>query len=63
MTKRRTAGTYVSDTPSPLARRERLKIVTERIDALLAEARQMNINTETLIELLQERDELMKTYT
>ena len=63
VTKRRTAGTYVSDTTSPLARRERLKIVTERIDALLAEARQMNINTETLIELLQERDELMKTYT
>jgi len=61
VTKRRTAGTYVSDTTSPLARRERLKIVTERIDALLAEARQMNIDTETLIELLQERDELMHT--
>src|SRR5947208_6299223 len=57
VTKRRTAGTYVSDTTSPLARRERLKIVTERIDALLAEARQMHINTETLIEPLQERDE------
>src|SRR6478609_3733342 len=32
--KRRTAGTYVSDAASPLARRERLRIVTERIDAL-----------------------------
>ena len=63
VTKRRTAGTYVSDTTSPLARRERLKIVSERIDALLAEARQMNVNTETLIELLQERDELMKAHT
>jgi len=61
VTKRRTAGTYVSDTTSPLARRERLKIVTERIDALLAEARQMNIDTEALIELMQERDELMQT--
>jgi len=60
VTKRRTAGTYVSDTTSPLARRERLKIVTERIDALLAEARQMNIDTETLVELLQERDEAMQ---
>src|SRR5213592_2793127 len=49
VTKRRTAGTYVSDTASPLARRERLKIVTERIDALLAEARQMSIDTEELI--------------
>jgi GntR family transcriptional regulator len=61
VTKRRTAGTYVSDSASPLARRQRLKIVTERIDALLAEARQMNIDTETLIELIQERDELMQT--
>jgi GntR family transcriptional regulator len=59
VTKRRTAGTYVSETTSPLARRERLKIVTERIDALLAEARQMSIDTDELIELIQERDELM----
>jgi GntR family transcriptional regulator len=60
VTKRRTAGTYVSDTTSPLARRERLKILTERIDALLADARQMKIDTETLIELLQDRDESMQ---
>jgi len=63
VTKRRTAGTYVSDTTSPLARRERLKIVTERVDALLAEARQMNIDTEALVELIQERDELMRVET
>src|SRR6476646_449074 len=31
--KRRTAGTYVSAVGSPLARRERLKILTERVDA------------------------------
>src|SRR5580700_4717214 len=37
--KRRTAGTYVSDAGSPLARKERLRIITERVDALLAEAR------------------------
>ena len=61
VTKRRTAGTYVSDTTSPLARRERLKIVTERIDALLAEARQMKIDTKELVELIQERDELMQS--
>jgi GntR family transcriptional regulator len=58
--KRRTAGTYVADAVSPLARRERLKIVTERIDALLAEARQMDIDIERLIELIQERDEAMQ---
>jgi len=63
VTKRRTAGTYVSQTTSPLARRERLKIVTERVDALLAESRQMNIDTEELIELIQERDELLQEET
>ena len=58
--KKRTTGTYVSGAASPLARRQRLKIVTERIDALLAEARQLDIDTETLIDLIQERDEVMQ---
>ena len=60
VTKRRTAGTYVSDATSPLARRERLKIIIERIDALLAEARQMNVDSDSLLELIQERDEAMR---
>ena len=58
--KRRTAGTYVSQSASPLARKQRLKIVTERVDALLAEARQMNIDLDALLELIQERDEIMQ---
>ena len=58
--KRRTAGTYVSDGGSPLARRERLKILTERIDALLAEARQMNVDADELVRLLRLRDEAMQ---
>jgi GntR family transcriptional regulator len=53
--KRRTAGTYVSDQSSPLARRERMKILTERIDALLAEARQMDVDFEDLIKLAERR--------
>ena len=60
VTKRRTAGTYVSDGGSPLARRERVKILTERIDALLAEARQMNIGIDEVIELIRERDKLLQ---
>ena len=47
--KRRTAGTFVSDLGSPLAKRERTKIVTGRIDALLAEARQMNFTLEEIL--------------
>jgi GntR family transcriptional regulator len=58
--KRRTAGTYVSDTGSRLARRERLKIVTERIDALLAEARSLGIGTDEIIELMRQRDEILQ---
>jgi GntR family transcriptional regulator len=53
--KRRTAGTYVTDQGSPLARRERLKILTERIDALLAEARQMDIPLDEVIRLAERR--------
>ena len=58
--KRRTAGTYVSDAGSPLARRERLKILTERIDALLAEARQLGVRTEDVIDLLRQRAEILQ---
>jgi GntR family transcriptional regulator len=63
VTKRRTAGTYVSDAGSPLARRERVRILTERVDALLAEARQMNISIEEIVELLQQRDQAMNEQT
>jgi GntR family transcriptional regulator len=60
VTKRRTAGTYVSDAGSPLARRERLRILAERGDALLAEARQMNVTLDQVFHLLRERDEAMR---
>ncbi len=59
--KRRTAGTYVSDAGSPLARKERLKIITERVDALLAEARQLGINLNELRELIASRDQAMQS--
>ena len=53
--KRRTAGTYVTDQRSPLARRERLRILTDRIDALLAEARQMDVAFEDVVKLIDQR--------
>ncbi len=58
--KRRTAGTFVSDAGSPLARRERLKILTARIDALLAEARQMNVDIDEIVQLMRQRHEAMQ---
>ena len=58
--KRSTAGTYVSDAGSPLARRERLRILTERADALLAEARQLGVGLDEVLRLLRQRDEAMQ---
>jgi GntR family transcriptional regulator len=52
---RRGAGVYVADGGSPLARGEQTRILTERIDVLLAEARQMNVDLETLVELLHKQ--------
>ncbi len=60
VTKRRTSGTYVSGAGSPLARRERLRILSERIDALLAEARQLGFDTAAVIALLHQRDQIMQ---
>src|ERR1700676_2606956 len=44
--KRRTAGTFVSNAGSPLAFSERVKILSERVDGLLAEARQLGIGVD-----------------
>jgi GntR family transcriptional regulator len=52
LTTRRGAGVYVSEGGSPLARGEQTRILTERIDMLLAEARQMDVDLETLVELM-----------
>ena len=58
--KRRTAGTYVSDGGSAAAKRERVKILTERVDALLAESRQLDIGVDEVVELIRRRDEVMQ---
>lgn len=59
--KRRTAGTFISSKPSPLARRERLKMLGERIDQLLAEAEQLGIDQPTLGRLLKKKTTQSKT--
>jgi GntR family transcriptional regulator len=51
--KRRTAGTYVSENGSPLARKERLKLINERIDRLLVEAFQMGFDLDDVLKLVQ----------
>jgi GntR family transcriptional regulator len=55
--KRHGSGTYISGTGSPLARKERFKIITERIDALLAEARHLEVEPQDLLSLIKERSQ------
>jgi len=55
--KRHGSGTYISDAGSPLARKERLKILFERADALVAEARHLEVDSQELIRLIRERSQ------
>ena len=57
--KRHGSGTYVSDAGSPLARKERIKILSERADALLAEAHHLNVDLDVVIDLLKQRRKLL----
>ena len=61
--KRRTTGTFVSDAGSPLARPEILRILTERIDALLAEARALNVGRDELFDLIRQRQQKLEAPT
>ncbi len=59
--KRRTTGAFVSGAGARLGRRDRVKIVNRRIDTLLAEGRQMGFTLEELIDLVRQRDVVMKS--
>ena len=60
LTTRRGAGVYVSEGGSPLARGERVRIVGERIDHLLAEASQMGMDVEEVVQLVRQRGKRIK---
>jgi GntR family transcriptional regulator len=59
--KRRTAGTYIADTGSPLARKERLKLLKQQIDGLLVEAFQMGFELDEVLKLVQQSEILSET--
>jgi len=58
--KRRTAGTYVTGGTPTLIQAERIRILAERVDTLLVEARQLDVDTDTVVALLHERDALLR---
>ena len=60
VTKRHGSGTYVSDGGSPLKRAERLKLLTHRTDALLAEARHLEVELDELVDLIRQRSKVMQ---
>lgn len=49
------AGTYVSADGSPWNRRERMRLLTERADALLAEAKLLGFELDEVVDLLRNR--------
>ena len=60
VTKIHGSGTYVSVTRSSVSQREKIKILAGRMDALLTEARHLNVELGEVIRLLRERDGVMK---
>jgi GntR family transcriptional regulator len=58
--KRRGAGTYIADGGSRLAREEQRRILAQRADQLLVEARQMTFSVEDVVDLLRERDAALR---
>jgi len=60
VTKRHGSGTYVSETRAPLPQREKTKILAKRADALLTEARHLDVELGEVIKLVRERDAVME---
>jgi GntR family transcriptional regulator len=58
--KRRTAGTFISSGGTRLTRPARVKIVAQRVDVVLAEARQLGITVDEVVELVRRRDQAMQ---
>jgi GntR family transcriptional regulator len=57
VTKRRTAGTFVSETAARLTVDQRRDLLAPRVDALLTEAQGLGVGLDDLIELVRRRGE------
>ena len=60
VTKRHGSGTYVSEARPAVGQREKVKILTKRVDALLMEARHLEVDLNEVIKLLREREAVMQ---
>jgi len=59
VTKRHGSGTYVSETRESMSQREKTKILSRRVDALLTESRHLDVELNEVIRLIRERDSVM----
>ena len=58
--KRQGSGTFVSEgRPQQVALRERRRVIEQRIDALLAEAHQLNFTADEILRMVRERKAAM----
>ncbi len=54
------AGAFVTNSGSPLARKEKNRLLNDRIDLLLAESKHLNVDTESLIKMIRQREQKMR---
>jgi GntR family transcriptional regulator len=62
VTSRQGSGTFVAADGPQMGRRERLKVLAARADALLAEASHLDVPLDEVIRLLRQRDEAMSRW-
>ena len=60
---KRGSGCYVAERPVPYSDAECRRILSERIDALVAESRNLGFKLERVVELLRERDRDLRIHT
>ena len=61
ISSRQGSGAFVTDQGSPLANREKKKILEQRIDMLLTEAANLKIDTPTVIKIVRDRSREFKS--
>ncbi len=60
ITTRRGSGTYVADRPVPYSDAERRRILSERLDGVIVESRNLGFELEEVVGLLRERDDSLR---
>lgn len=60
LVSRQGSGTRVADAGSPLSRKEKMRLLRDRADTLLAEAYQLGVSLDDTVELVRERGSVLE---